>query len=272
MVDLSLLLQNREFPLIMGILNATPDSFSNQGATANLAQALKMIDDGAAIIDIGGESTRPGAKEVDAREEINRVLPLVKEIKKARPEVVLSVDTRKSTVARAVLDEGVEIINDVSNLGYSPDMAEVVASFGGGLILMHSRGTPENMAEFCVYDDVISEVKSELAATMEKALACGVKKENIWLDPGLGFAKNAEQNFQLLSGIESLKELAPVVIGHSRKRFIRDLLGVGIENADFGTAAISIYAMQHGADVLRVHDVKNNYDVLKMYTRCSSNG
>ena len=272
MVDLSRLLLNREIPVIMGILNATPDSFSNRGVAANLSQALKMLDDGADILDIGGESTRPGAPEIDWQEELDRVLPLVKEIKKARPMAILSVDTRKSEVAEAVLAEGVEIINDVSNLRYSENMAQVVASYNAGLVLMHSRGVPTDMADMCEYDDLVGELTDELRKSVQKSLDCGVQKKNIWIDPGLGFAKNEAQNFELLKAIKELKKIAPVLIGHSRKKFIRSFLDVDLEHADFGTAAIAIYAMEQGAEILRVHDVKNNYDVLKMYKRCNCHG
>jgi dihydropteroate synthase len=269
MVDLSRYLKNRELPLIMGIVNVTNDSFSNQGRCDTLESALKMLEDGADILDIGGESTRPDAEEISWEQEAARVLPLVIELKKACPKVLLSVDTRKLEVAERVLDEGVEIINDVSNLSFAPEIAGKVASYGAGLVLMHSRGTPQTMMSMCDYSDLVSEVRCSLAQSMELAIASGVKKDNIWIDPGLGFAKKGEQNFELLNGIKELKSLAPVLIGHSRKRFIRDFLGVNVDQADFGTAAISIYAMEQGAEILRVHDVKNNYDVLRMYKRCN---
>ncbi len=268
MVDLSRLLLNREIPVIMGILNATPDSFSNRGVAADLSQAMKMLDDGADILDIGGESTRPGAAELDWQDELNRVLPLVKAIKKACPSAVLSVDTRKCEVAEAVLAEGVEIINDVSNLRYSENMAQIVASYNAALVLMHSRGVPSDMAKLCEYSDLVGEVADELRQSVQKALACGVQKQNIWIDPGLGFAKNEAQNFELLKAIKDLKNIAPVLIGHSRKKFIRNFLGVDVEHADFGTAAVAIYAMEQGGEILRVHDVKNVKDVLKIYRRC----
>ncbi len=270
MTNLELLLKNRELPLIMGIVNATYDSFSNGGAFGTVDQALQMLDEGADIIDIGGESTRPGAAEVAWQDEIDRVLPLIKGIKKCRPDAVLSVDTRKAEVAKAVLDEGVEIINDVSNLEFSDKMAETVAAYGATLVLMHSRGNPQTMNDLCGYDDLVAEVKNSLLASMKKALTAGVKKEHIWIDPGLGFAKTDEQNFELLREIKQLKEIAPVLIGHSRKRFIRNFLNIETSEADFGTAAVSIYAMMQGADILRVHNVKNTYEVLKIFRKCNS--
>ena len=269
MVDLSQYLQTRELPLIMGIVNVTNDSFSNQGKFNTLDDALQMLEDGADILDIGGESTRPDAEEISPELELARVLPLVKELKKVAPKAILSVDTRKFEVAERVLDEGVEIINDVSNLTYAPKIAKIVASYGAGLVLMHSRGNPQNMMQMCNYTNLVSEVRLNLEQSMNFAIASGVKKSNIWIDPGLGFAKKGEQNFELLNGIKELKTLAPVLIGHSRKRFIRDFLNVEVDKSDFGTAAVSIYAMQQGAQILRVHDVKNNYDVLKMYKRCN---
>lgn len=243
-------------PLLMGIVNATPDSFSDGGRSFDetVRHALQLLSDGADILDIGGESTRPGAAAVPVREELDRVIPVLKKVKSLRPDCRISVDTRKSQVAQAALDEGAEIVNDVSAFAYDPGMAEVVARSGATAILGHTRGTPEEMTGHCRYDDVVREVKTELRAAAAKALAAGVKPEKLWFDPGIGFAKTAEQSWELLRHTEELAELGPLVIGHSRKSFF---VYPDMADREVATAAVSLLLYGKGVFALRVHDVRS---------------
>ncbi len=260
-------------PLIMGVVNATGDSFSEGRSSAPesaVGRALKLLDEGADWLDIGGESTRPGAETVSAEDEISRVLPVILEIRRRRPRAVLSLDTRKSEVARAVLEmvPGV-MINDVSMLRYSGDMAETAASAGVKLIIGHSRGDPATMRnpEYCSYPrGVVEEVAEELMEARRKALAAGVPEERIILDPGFGFAKNAEQNWELLRGIGALCRMAPVLVGISRKNFIGDFLGESDPLRRLGgTVGAVVYAVSGGAAVVRVHDVFPVAQALKVW-------
>lgn len=274
MSRLNELMRERTRPLLMGIVNATGDSFSegkaSQPATA-VDRALAQLDDGADLLDIGGESTRPGAAVVPADEECLRVVPLVRELRKLRPSAILSVDTRKVEVARAVLDYDVDLINDVSMLRFSPDMAEVVAEAGAALIVAHSRGTPQNMKnpEFHDYgDDPVAAVIAELAEAKEKALRAGVAEENIFVDPDFGFAKTSEQDWELLHRIDELHQLGPVVAGMSRKSF----LGNFLEQPDpmqrlGGTIAAALYLANREVEILRVHDVRQVCDALSVWDR-----
>jgi dihydropteroate synthase len=274
--------RNREtdidVPCLMGIVNVTPDSFSDGGAffdrNAAVRHCLKLYEDGAAIIDIGGESTRPNAAEVSVEEEIKRVVPVVSELKNIKPEIIISVDTRKAAVAKAAVEAGADIINDVSGLEHSPEIAGIAAENGTGLILMHMRGTPGNMQspENLVYKDLVSEVIDFLTRTARKALDYGVKRENIILDPGIGFSKDAEQNVQLLKEIKQLKKSGyAVLVGHSRKSFIGKLLErAKPDDRLAGTIAVSLYLASQGVEILRVHDVRENMDALKMFNFCVS--
>lgn len=267
-------------PCLMGIVNVTPDSFSDGGnffdRYAAVQHCLKLYEDGAKIIDIGGESTRPDAPEVSAEEEIKRVVPVISELKRIEPEIIISVDTRKAEVAKAAVKAGADIINDVSGLEHSPEIAEIAAENNTGLVLMHMRGTPETMQnpENLVYKDVVSEVADFLNKAARKAINCGVKRENIILDPGIGFSKNVEQNMLLIKGIKQLKESGfAVLVGHSRKSFIGNLLkrdNAGDRLA--GTIAVSLYLASQDVEILRVHDVQENSDALKMFNFCISKG
>ena len=218
-------------PKIMGILNVTPDSFSDGGrfhdSELAVEKALEMLDSGADVIDIGGESTRPGSKPVSIDEEIMRVVPAISALKKAHPECVVSVDTMKLETAKAALDAGADIINDVTGLRNAPEIANLAAEKGAGLILMHMRGTPATMKSLTSYDDVVSEVSNALLTSAKIAESAGVPHENIMLDPGLGFAKNTVQNLEILRRVREFRELGyPLLVGPSRKSFIGDVLSI----------------------------------------------
>lgn len=245
--------------LIMGILNVTPDSFSDGGKFIDpekaVARGWQMVEEGADIIDIGGESTRPGAKPVQTLEEITRTVPIIGKLRK-KTDVLISIDTRKAEVARAALAAGADIINDISALT-DPDMAAVAAETGAGLVLMHMLGTPETMQNNPRYDDVVSNVLNFLAERMAFAIERDVAPEQIVLDPGLGFGKTDEHNLALLNGIPALAALGrPVLIGASRKSFIGRILGREPEERLAGSLAVAIFSILRGAHILRVHDVK----------------
>lgn len=250
----------------MGILNATPDSFSDGGRYTDpalaLERALELIGAGADLVDIGGESTRPGARPVPADEELARILPILK-ILKARVPTPVSVDTRKADVARAALDAGADVINDVSALR-DPVMGEVVAAAGAGLVLMHMRGEPQTMQEAPRYNDVAGDVARELGEALHRARAAGVDPERTVLDPGIGFAKTAEHNLELLSRLDELASLGrPILLGPSRKAFIGKLLGdCPPERRDVGTAAACVVGLLHGARIFRVHDPQTTREAL----------
>jgi dihydropteroate synthase len=244
----------------MGILNLTPDSFSDGGQVVGVEQAMararEMVRAGADLVDVGGESTRPGATPVGVREELDRVLPFLREAS-ARLEVPLSIDTRRAAVADAALEAGARIVNDVSGLLHDPSMAAVVAQRGAGVVLMHMRGEPADMMERASYRDLIAEVREELAAAVERALRAGVTPERVVVDPGLGFAKTPEQSLALLGRLGELGSLGfPVLVGPSRKRFLGRVLGVPPAERAVGTAAACVLAYLQGARVFRVHDVE----------------
>lgn len=265
-------------PCLMGIVNVTPDSFSDGGDFLDMDTAvkhcLKLHEDGALIIDIGGESTRPKAAEVSVKEEIKRVVPVISELKKRNPEIIISIDTRKAEVAAAAVKAGADIINDVSGLEYSPEIARIAAENNTGLVLMHMRGNPENMqdVENLVYKDIVKEVIDFLNGAARKALDYGVKRENIILDPGIGFAKDVEQNMLLIKGIKQLRESGyAVLVGHSRKSFIGKLLKHdSAKDCLAGTIALSLYLASQGVEILRVHDVRESSDALKIFKFCLS--
>ena len=248
-------------PVVMGILNVTPDSFSDGGRFLGLddavRQAREMAAAGADLVDVGGESTRPGSAEVSADEEAARVVPVLRALRDAL-DVPLSVDTRKAAVAREALDAGAHVVNDVSGLG-DPAMADVVAPSGAGLVLMHMRGTPATMQGLADYADVVEDVAAELAPALARADAAGIARERVVLDPGIGFAKTAEQNLALIASLRRLEARLgrPVLLGPSRKAFIGALLG-GIPAAerDAGTAGACVAGLARGARLFRVHDVR----------------
>jgi len=246
-------------PVVMGVLNVTPDSFSDGGRFTGPGEALEaamaMVEDGADIVDVGGESTRPGAREVPESEELRRVLPFVRAAAHRLP-VPLSVDTRKAGVARAALSEGAAIINDVSALAHDPEMGAAVAQAGAGVVLMHMRGSPETMASLARYRDVGAEVAAELREAVARALRAGVAPGRMVVDPGIGFAKNAEHSLALLGDLGAVVSLGyPVLVGPSRKSFLGAVLGAPADRRVPGTAAACVMAYLGGARIFRVHDV-----------------
>jgi dihydropteroate synthase len=244
-------------PSILGVLNVTPDSFSDGGRylapRAAVGRARTMVAEGADLIDVGGESTRPQAEPVSERVEIARVVRVVERISMLAP---ISVDTTKAAVARAALEAGAVLVNDVSGATADRDMLDVVAEYDAGVILMHRRGTPKTMDRLTRYRDVVAEVKRFLAARAEAAVQAGIREDAIAVDPGIGFAKTTEQSLRLLGAIDELTALGfPVVIGVSRKRFIGKLLDAPVDARDEGTVAASLVAVGGGAAIVRVHAV-----------------
>ena len=247
-------------PFVMGIVNATPDSFSDGGlfldAGAAIAQALRLADEGADLVDVGGESTRPGAAPVPDDEELGRVVPVIAALRARAFPLPISIDTRKAAVARAALDAGADLVNDVSGLA-DPSLARVVAEAGAPIVLMHSRGTPEDMQRRAVYGDVVQEVAAELEQALGRAAAAGIPRERTILDPGLGFAKTAEHNLVLLARLDELRALGrPILVGPSRKSFIGRIAGSAAPGDRLpGTLAAVTAAVVAGAELVRVHDV-----------------
>jgi dihydropteroate synthase len=245
-------------PKLMGVVNVTPDSFSDGGLYLDPEVAIshgeELARTGAEILDVGGESTRPGAEAVSGEEELRRVLPVVEGL--AGADAAISVDTSKAVVAAAALAAGAEIVNDVTALRGDAEMAALCADRGATVVLMHMVGTPRTMQRDPTYEDVVADVKAFLAGRVEAAIAAGVAEERIWLDPGIGFGKTAEHNLELLRRLAELRELGqPLVIGTSRKSFIGKVDGSAASERLGGTIASSVLAAAEGADVLRVHDV-----------------
>jgi dihydropteroate synthase len=250
---------------LMGVVNVTPDSFSDGGLyldrVAAIAHGEELVRDGAAFLDVGGESTRPGAEPVAEAEELARVVPVVAGLAGEGAEV--SVDTSKAAVAAAALDAGAAIVNDVTALRGDPEMAALCAERGPTVVLMHMAGTPRTMQREPRYDDVVDEVRAFLAERVEAAVAAGVAAERIWVDPGIGFGKTATHNFELLRRLGELRELGhPVVVGTSRKSFIGAGDGSPAAERLGGTIASGLLAAAEGADVLRVHDVAEHAQAL----------
>jgi dihydropteroate synthase len=250
-------------PVVMGVLNVTPDSFSDGGnflgSDPAIRQAEQMVEEGAAIIDVGGESTRPGARQVSADEELDRVMPVIEKIKDEW-EVLVSVDTYKERVARtAVLEGGADLVNDISALGFSDNMADTIAKLEVPVILMHIKGTPENMQKEPFYKDVIRELKQYFHSRIEFALAKGIKKEKIIIDPGIGFGKRLEDNIEIIKKLEAFTEFdLPIMIGASRKSFLGSLGGETIPiEREAETITANIISILNGASIIRVHHVKN---------------
>ncbi|HDJ30126.1 MAG TPA: dihydropteroate synthase [Candidatus Acetothermia bacterium] len=244
----------------MGVLNVTPDSFFDGGqhmtTKAAVNHALEMIRDGADIVDVGGESSRPGAAPVPGEVELSRVVPVITGIRESS-DVLISVDTTKSRVARAALAAGADIVNDISALRFDPEMGPLIAEADACVVLMHMQGTPRTMQENPTYSDPVEEIKEFFSARMEAAVRAGIPEERIILDPGIGFGKRLEHNLAILRGIGSFLELgAPVLIGLSRKSFLGELLGLPPAERLVGTVAANAVAVRNGADIIRVHDVK----------------
>lgn len=258
-------------PLVMGVLNLTPDSFSDGGTYPSLdaveQRARALVADGAEILDLGGESTRPGAAKVDAATELDRVLPAVQRLARARLPALLSVDTSKAMVADAALTHGASIVNDVTALA-DPHMAQVVARHGSAVILMHMRGEPRTMQQGHIhYDDVVAEVSASLHAACERAVAAGIERAKVWLDPGIGFGKELPHNLALTRHLCTIAEIGqPVVYGPSRKRFLGQLTGRDVDARDPATAAACVAAILYGAHVLRVHDAHAVRDAVAVAT------
>lgn len=252
-------------PRILGIVNVTPDSFSDGGTflapDAAIAHAERLVAEGADVLDVGGESTRPqGATPVTAAEELRRVMPVIEGIRSRLPAVPVSIDTVKAVVAEAALDAGAEIVNDVSGLRLDPRMAQVCATRGAAVIIMHSRGGVSDMATFAhaVYDDVVSEVIEELGAQLRVAERAGIAADRIAVDPGVGFAKRGEQSLAVLAALPRFAALGrPVVVGVSRKRFVGEITGVRAPHERvYGTTGANVVALTRGARLFRVHDVR----------------
>lgn len=266
------LLRLGERTLVMGILNVTPDSFADGGRClepeAAAAAAHEMERQGADIIDIGGESTRPGAEPLTPEDELARVLPVIRRLA-GRMRAPLSIDTYKAEVARVALAEGVSIVNDISGLRYDPSLAEVVAAAGAPLVLMHTRGRPSNMYGRADYHDVADEVGREIADSICAAVAAGVTRDRIIIDPGIGFAKRPEHSYETLASLRSLAALdRPILIGPSRKSFLQAALGVrSPDTRKWGTAAAVAVGVLHGAHIIRVHDVAEMVDVVRVADR-----
>ncbi len=261
-----------ERPLVMGIVNVTPDSFSDGGrylsTGAALAHAARLLAEGADILDVGGESTRPqGATPVSARDELRRILPVIKALAAERPNVVLSVDTVKASVAEAALSAGAHIVNDVSGLRLDDAMAPLCATEGAGVVVMHSRGTVGDMSTFehATYaGDFLDDMHEELSRSVDVARRAGVARESIAVDPGIGFAKRTEHSLRALGCLERLAAWGyPVVVGPSRKRFIGELTGGrDVAHREFGSIGASVVAFERGAHILRVHDVAGTRQAL----------
>lgn len=254
---------------LMGVVNVTPDSFSDGGLyldpEAAIAHGKQLVAEGAEILDVGGESTRPGADPVGAEEELRRVVPVIRGLSGC--EARISVDTSKAEVAAAALEAGAEIVNDVTALRADPEMASVCAAHGATVVLMHMLGEPRTMQEDPRYEDVVVDVKAFLAARLEAAVAAGIDEERVWLDPGIGFGKTAAHNMELLRRLGELRELGRLlVVGTSRKSFIGKVDGSPADQRLGGTIASSILAAAEGADVLRVHDVTEMRQALAVAT------
>ena len=268
---------------IMGIINVTPDSFSGDGVLQGnvieqaVAQARQFVADGADVLDIGGESTRPGSVPVTAEEELARVTPAVRAVRAALPEATISVDTYRAAVAAAALDAGADWINDVWGLRMDPDMAALVAARGCPVVIMHNRSKPKDVAQEqrlggryvgIHYEELIGDIRRELVGQMEIAFAAGVRPEQIVLDPGIGFGKTVEQNVELLDRLGELKVLGrPLLIGPSRKSFIGYTLDAPPDERLEGTAATVAIGIARGADIVRVHDVRAMARVARMTDR-----
>ena len=252
---------------IMGILNVTPDSFSDGGrffdAETAIAHARAMAAEGAAILDIGGESTRPGAEAVSADEELRRVMPVIERLRDDGP--ILSIDTCKAAVARAALEAGVHNVNDVTALAADPEMAATAAEFGAGVVLMHMQGTPRTMQINPTYGDVIGDIADFFERRIERAVRAGISKAHIVLDPGIGFGKTLAHNLQILRRLGEFRRLGrPILVGPSRKSFIRMVLGGEPDDRLEGTAAAVAAAVLAGASIIRAHDVRAMWRVARL--------
>jgi dihydropteroate synthase len=256
-------------PIVMGVVNVTPDSFSDGGRFFHtekaVEHALRMFDDGAQIVDIGGESTRPCAKPVDVEEELRRVIPVIERLAH-KTEMPISVDTRKSLVAKTAIETGAIMVNDVSGFTFDEGMIQVLVDYKPIAVAMHMRGTPQDMQSRVKYENLIEDIKRELMERVDRAVRAGFPKENILIDPGIGFAKTYKQCLEILKNLEAFCSLGfPVLVGPSRKSFVGVVLNKERpEDRLFGTAAAVAIAVMNGARVIRVHDVPQMVDVVRM--------
>ena len=254
-------------PKVMGIINVTPDSFYSGSRQQSIDEILKkadqMINEGAAFLDIGGYSSRPGADHISPEEELKRVIQPIEAINREFPEIIISIDTFRASVAKEALDRGAQMINDISGGDLDPKMFELVQSFQVPYILMHMRGTPQNMKERTEYADVVKEIIASISAKLNKLTKIGVN--DILVDPGFGFAKTVDQNFEILSKLEALKILGrPLLVGLSRKSMIYKTLNVSPEETLNGTTVVNTLALLKGASILRVHDVKEASEAIEL--------
>lgn len=254
------------FPLLMGIVNVTPDSFSDGGKFLNrdaaVQHALQLAADGADILDIGGESTRPGAANVSVDEELQRVVPVIERLR-SQTDKLISIDTTKAAVARQALAAGADIVNDISGLTFDAEMIPVCAASDCGIIAMHIQGTPKTMQLNPTYEDVVAEVSQFLKDRLAAMQAAGIAQERVAFDPGIGFGKTAQHNVQLLANVNHLRSSGrPVLIGHSRKRFMSKVLGRPVDELSAGTLGVAIAVAAQGADIIRVHEVRETRDAL----------
>lgn len=264
----SQVLNLRRIPGVMGIVNVTPDSFSDGGqfqdASAAIDHAVQLAEQGAAILDIGGESTRPYSTPVDVEEEISRVIPVIEGILR-QTQIPVSIDTSKSAVAQAAIDAGAEIINDVTGLEGDPKMLDVARRHSVGVCAMHMQGTPQTMQDRPHYDDVVSEIHTYLDQRKSLLIESGIDSERICLDPGIGFGKTHQHNIQLLAHCERFLDLGrPILIGHSRKGFVGKILGDKTVDRDAGTLAITLMLAQKGVQFVRVHEVESTVRALEV--------
>jgi len=249
-----------ERPLIMGVLNVTPDSFSDGGRFINAEEALNhafsLVESGADIIDIGGESSRPGAESVSADEELKRIIPVIKKLAK-KTKIPISIDTVKSEVAKRAFDFGAAILNDISALRMDEKLTALAAKYNAHVVLMHMRGTPADMQTDTEYNNLIGEISEFLNNAALKAVEGGISKDKIIIDPGLGFGKSSESNYIILKNLDKFKEMGyPVLVGASRKSFIGKALELEVDQRLEGSIAAACYAVLNGADIIRVHDVQ----------------
>lgn len=254
-------------PLVAGIINLNSDSFFGKSRCASekeaLALAERLVNEGADILDVGAESSRPGSMPISEDDEIHRLLPVVKELSR-RFKIPVSVDTYKPKVAQSVLDAGASIINDITGLQKYPRMADVISSYNAGVVLMHMRGSPKDMQKNPVYDDLLQEIISFLRKSVSIAIKSGILPESIAIDPGIGFGKTTKHNLELLAKLDSFKGLGKaILVGPSRKSFIGNLLDLPVEERMEASLAASVIAAMKGADILRVHDVKETVRAIK---------
>lgn len=263
--------------LVMGIVNVTPDSFYDGGRHADVSSAcehaLRLLSEGADILDIGGESTRPGAGFISGKEEMSRVIPVINGVLRKAPDAFISIDTWKSSVAEAALSAGARMVNDISGFNADDRMCEVCAAHDAYAVLMHMRGTPRTMQDDLEYEDIISDIEVSLMKSAERAISGGVKREKIVIDPGIGFSKSVEHNYQIIKNIARFKRMGfPILIGLSRKSLIGKVIPEGEDRLP-ATIALDAVSMMNGADIIRVHDVKDHVlarDAVEMLKRVSA--